>query len=141
MNTSASRFSRAEVATGSGFTLLEVMIALAVVAIAMMALLGLHHQSLQSVIHSQDSTKAALLAQDLMSQAELQRFPEVGNRSGDFESLYPGRFKGFRWQQIVEPAAAFPDIRKVKVRIIYGPGMGRTFDLIEFMHNPKPMPQ
>jgi general secretion pathway protein I len=122
----------------SAFTLLEVMIAMAVVAIALMSLLALQHQSLQSVIRSQESTKAALLAQDMMTRAELDRFPELGTRSGDFQDFYPDQYPAYRWQRIVEPTADFADVRKVRVRIIYGPRFSRSFDLIEFLHNPFP---
>ena len=62
----------------AAFTLLEVMIALAFIGIAMVALLGLHQNNLQAVIRAQDLTKASLLAQTIMSQAEVERFPLVG---------------------------------------------------------------
>ena len=51
-----------------GFTLVEVMVAIAILGIAMLGLLGLHHQSLQSVIRAQDTTRAAMLAQAVMTQ-------------------------------------------------------------------------
>jgi general secretion pathway protein I len=119
-----------------GFTLLEVMIAIAVVAIALMALLSLHHQSLQSVIRGQDSTRAALLAQDLMTRVELERFPAIGMSEGDFENFYPRQYPNFRWQRNVEALPVAPDMRKVTIRIIYGPRLARRFDLIELMRNP-----
>ena len=59
----------------AGFTLLEVMIAIAVLGIALLALLSLEHQDLQSVIRGQEISRAAMLAQALMTQAELERFP------------------------------------------------------------------
>jgi len=120
-----------------GFTLIEVMIALAVVAVALMALLSLHHQSLQSVMRSRDSTSAALLAQDLMTQAELERFPALGTRQGDFENMYPGGvYSHFRWLRTVEGTPKFPEIRKVKITVVFGPNFGRSFDLIELLRNP-----
>ena len=57
------------------FTLLEVMIAVAFIGIAMLALLSLHQSNLQSVIRGQDLTQASMLAQQLMSTAEVERFP------------------------------------------------------------------
>ena len=56
MRAFAQRASRA-------FTLLEVMIAIAFIGIAMIALMGLHRQDLESVIRAQDLTRAAMLAQ------------------------------------------------------------------------------
>lgn len=118
------------------FTLIEVMVAIAVVATALVALLGLHHQSLLNVIRGQELAQAGLLAQAKMSEAELQRFPPLGTTSGDFQSLYPGQYLHFRWQQTVEQSAMFPDVRKVAIRIIYGAGFRRSFGLVEFLHSP-----
>ena len=119
-----------------GFTLLEVMIAIAILGITMIALLALHREDLQSVIRAQDLQRAAMLAQTLMTQAELERFPPLGNTTGNFEDLYPAQYPNFRWEMDVEPSTVFSDVRKVEVRIHYGPEFGRTFDIVEFMHNP-----
>jgi type II secretion system protein I len=120
------------------FTLLEVMIALAFVGIAMLALLSLHHSAMQSVSRARELTQAAMLAQSLMTDAELARFPEIGRLTGDFRKMYPGQYPGFRWQRIVEQSQGFPGIRRVRITVFYGPGFHRTFVLTEFMHNPFP---
>jgi type II secretory pathway pseudopilin PulG len=123
------------------FTLLEVMIAVAFIGIALLGLLSLHHTDLQSVIRSQNLTAASMLAQTLMTQAELERFPAPGSSQGDFSRAYPGMYPNFRWQRTVEPSPLFPDIRRVEIRVLYGPGFRRSFGLTEFMHNPVPPPQ
>ena len=125
----------------AGFTLIEVMLALAIAATALVGLLGLQHQSLQSVIRAQDLTRAALLAQEIMTTAEVERFPALGQTRGDFENLHPGLYPNFRWYRAVEATALFPDVRKVKVRVAFGPRFSRTFDLVEFMHSPVPVEQ
>jgi general secretion pathway protein I len=116
--------------------LIEVMIALAIVATALVALLGLHHQSLQSVIRGNDLTRAALLAQRIMSDSELERFPPIGDRVGDFQSFYPNQYPSFRWRRNVVGTAVFPDVRKVTVQILYGPDFRRKFEIVEFLHSP-----
>ena len=125
----------------SGFTLLEVMVALAVVAIALLALLSLDHQDLQSVIRAQDLSRASMLAQALMTQVEIGPFPGVATTSGNFQSMYPKQYPGFRWQESVTPSATFPDLRKVTIVVFYGPGFDSRFELVEFMHNPNPPEQ
>jgi type II secretion system protein I len=124
----------------SGFTLIEVMVSLAIVAIALMALLGLQHQTLQSVVRASDMTTAALLAQELMTQTETGQFPALGVTSGNFETLHPRRYPNFRWERRVEPSAVFPDIRKVRILIHYGPRQRRTFELTEMIRNPLAIP-
>jgi len=120
------------------FTLLEVMVAMAILGIALLGLLGLHHQSLQSVIRAQNATRASMLAQAVMTEAELERFPDLGLTRGDFEASFPGEFRDFRWQRVVEASGLFPDVRKVHVLIQYGPGFTQNFSLVEFIHSPIP---
>jgi general secretion pathway protein I len=121
-----------------GFTLLEVMIAIAVLGIAMLALLSLHHTNLQSVMRGQELSTAAQLAQSLMTNAEMERVPMMGTTQGDFQRLFPGAYRNFRWTRTVEMSAMFPDIRKVQVTVLYGPRFGRNFSLVEFLHDPTP---
>jgi general secretion pathway protein I len=122
----------------TGFTLLEVLIAIAVLGIALLALLSLEHQDLQSVIRGQEISRASMLAQALMTQAELERFPALGNTSGNFDQMYSGQYPNFRWARSVQPSSAFPDLRMVQVNVLYGPHFGRTYAVVEFMHNPAP---
>lgn len=134
MRTNTARRGR----QAGGFTLLEVLVAMAILGVAMLGLLSLHHQSLQSVIRSQETTQASLLAQAVITQAELDRYPDVGSTRGDFEKFFPGQYQNFRWEQVVTESGVFPDVRKVKVVVFYGPRMGRAFTLVEFLHSPVP---
>ena len=120
------------------FTLLEVMVAIAILGIALMGLLGLQHQSIQSIIHAQQSTRASMLAQAVMTEAELERYPDLGRSNGDFESSFPGEFPDFRWEREVAESGTFPDVRVVKVLIRYGPTLSQNFALIEYLHSPIP---
>ncbi len=122
----------------AAFTLLEVMIAVAFIGIAMLALLALHHSDLVAVSRAQDLTRAAMLAQSVMSHAELERFPPAGATRGDFSAIYPGEYPNFRWERDVEQSPLFPDIERVQVRVRYGPRFARSYSLTEFMRNPIP---
>lgn len=122
-----------------GFTLIEVMVAMAILGIALLGLLGLHHQSMQSVIRAQEETRASMLAQAVMTEAELERYPDLGTTHGDFEASFPGEFPDFRWERIVAASGMFPDVRKVKVVVAYGPKLSQSFALVEFMHSPVPL--
>ena len=124
----------------AGFTLLEVMVAMAVLGIALLALLTLHHQSLESVIHSRDISRAGMLCQTIMTQAELEQFPQLGVTKGNFERYFPGQYLKFRWERDVLVSGVFPDVRKVRVVVLYGPKFSRTFSITEYLHNPVPAP-
>ncbi|MBF6567333.1 MAG: prepilin-type N-terminal cleavage/methylation domain-containing protein [Candidatus Binataceae bacterium] len=128
------------ICSSRGFTLLEVMIAVAILGIAMMALLALDHQDLVGVIRSRELTQAAMLAQMTMTQAELLRYPDDGNTHGNFNQKLPGQFTNFRWQQQVSESGIFPDLRKITVTVFFGPGFSRRYTLTEYVHNPNPMP-
>jgi len=108
---------RARRRAASGFTLLEVMVALAVIATAFTALLGLHVRNLRLAAREQAYTQALLLARSLITEVELGGYPEIGIGEGDFEESHPGRYPGFRWQRTVSDFPV-PDTREVTVRVI-----------------------
>lgn len=114
------------------------MIAIAFIGIAMISLMSLHDRNLHSVIHAQEMSRAVTLAQALMSQAETERYPDLGKTSGNFEKDYPGKYSGYQWQREVTQTANLPDLRTVTVRIKYAGG--RSFEVSEIMHNPSPTP-
>jgi general secretion pathway protein I len=75
----------------AGFTLLEVLVAIAVVAIALVTFMGLHLHSLDDTIRAQDLTTAVLLAQGKM--ATMGEFPDTGEAEGKFEGPELERFQ------------------------------------------------
>jgi general secretion pathway protein I len=122
----------------SGFTLIEVMVAMVVLSIALLALLSLHNNSVRVIVNGQEVSRAALLAQAVMSQAEMERFPDLGTTRGNFDGLFAREYPGFIWQRNVVPSGTFPDVRKVQVLVSYGPNFSQSFMLTEFMHCPVP---
>jgi len=100
-----------------GFTLLEVMVALAVIATAFTALLGLHVRNLRVAARDQTYTQALLLSRSLVTEAELGPYPEVGIAQGDFEERWPGLYAGYRWERTVSDFGIFA-VRQVTIRVI-----------------------
>jgi len=80
-----------------GFTLLEVMIAVAVIAIALTALLGSQSQSVSFANSAKFETMAALLAQKKMSEIIIQDPASLTDANGDFGDDYPG----YTWEATV----------------------------------------
>ena len=87
--------------TNKGFTLLEVMIAVALIAIALTTLLGSQSQSVSFANSAKFETMAALLAQSKMSEIATQEAGAITNDSGDFGDDYPG----YRWEVNVNDTA------------------------------------
>jgi general secretion pathway protein I len=87
--------------TNKGFTLLEVMVAVAIIAIALTTLLGSQSQSVSFANSAKFETMAALLAQSKMSEITMQEAGAITSDSGDFGDDYPG----YRWEVNVNDTA------------------------------------
>lgn len=94
-----------------GFTLLEVMISLAILAVALVALSDLNGGAVQMHAYARRSTQATLLLQakmldleDLLQKEGPRDFDD--ERHGDFEGAAPG----YTWRaEILRPAARLDD--------------------------------
>jgi general secretion pathway protein I len=83
----------------SGFTLLEVMIAVAVIAVALLALLGSQSQGLSLANESRFNTTASLLAQGKMAEIEaVKDRRDLASASGDFGDDFPD----YAWQLSID---------------------------------------
>ncbi|MFC1889936.1 prepilin-type N-terminal cleavage/methylation domain-containing protein [Thermodesulfobacteriota bacterium] len=77
-----------------GFSLLEVMCAVAIIAIAFVPLLRAQSLGIRASGASQNITIATLLARSLMTQVHLEGFPELGFAEGDFSEQ---GYSNFTW--------------------------------------------
>ena len=80
-----------------GYTLIEVVVAFALLAFAMTLLLGSLTNAMKQVRAASDFGRAALHAQSLLDQAGVGEMLEVGQRDGEIEG---GRY---RWEMNVAP--------------------------------------
>jgi general secretion pathway protein I len=85
-----------------GFTLLEVLIALAIMAIVLVAVYRLHSQTLSMEAANRFYTQAPLLAQSKMAQLEASSSEVVAGDSGDFGEKFPG----YSWSVSTEEISA-----------------------------------
>ena len=86
----------------AGFTLLEVMVALAILAIALVSLFGSQSSSVALATEARFNIQAPLLAQ--LQLARSLSATEMYADSGDFGDEFPG----FQWELMVEDAL-FPE--------------------------------
>jgi general secretion pathway protein I len=82
----------------SGFTLLEVMVAISIIAIALMAVYKLYAQTLSMNQSLMFNTQAPLLAQKKMAELFVLPPAELSDNSGDFGD----EFKSYTWKVLVE---------------------------------------
>ncbi len=108
-----------------GFTLLETMFALVIVAVAFPVLLSLRNVDVELESRARTLTRATLLAQEKLVESELAGFLPTGEQSGDFRTPPPGnerteqvqdRAPGFTWTRHVS-ATPFKGIRNVRIRV------------------------
>jgi general secretion pathway protein I len=112
----------------SGFTLLEVMIALAILALVGVAFLRAQATSVRLIEESNRISLATLLAREKMAELESLGFPEAGKASGAGGEVFPS----FRWEQVVS-STELPVLRQGLVRVLWKEGTGeRSLELVAY---------
>lgn len=92
----------------TGFTLLEVMIAVAILAITLTVIYGSQSQSLSLAAEAKFNTRAAFLLQQKLAELESGSI-ELRNDEGDYGDEYPG----FHWK--IEVNEMFFDVQEFVV--------------------------
>lgn len=130
MTTLRDAAGRSAHGTRAGFTLLEVMVALTVVAFAFVGLLGLHNRNLALVGRDQELTRAVLLGRQIITEMELvEQFPDVGTSNGEFANA-----PGFMWEREVTETE-LPAVHRVLVRVIWDERIPNACELLYFIRD------
>lgn len=110
----------------TGFTLLEVMIAMSILAIALVAVFQMQSQSISMASESRFLTTASLLAQSKM--ADIEALSMLGNQSikGDFAPDYPE----YSWTiRVTDTQIA--KLKRIEVNVIHQvPVQGGAYQLV-----------
>lgn len=111
-----------------GYTLIEVIVAFALLAAALTLLLGTLSGAARQVRGSADAGRAALYAQSVMAQVGVGEALKPGRTDGEFEN---GRYRWAldvqRWNDPLKPANALddpaaPQLLEVRLGIEWGEG-------------------
>jgi general secretion pathway protein I len=103
--------------SSKGFTLLEVMVAMAILAITLVTVGSLRNRDMLYHNDVRRIITATLLAQERMTLSEMaEKFPETGERSGEFE-----KYPQYRWTQTVL-TTPFDFAREVRLKVYWGSG-------------------
>jgi type II secretion system protein I len=113
-----------------GFTLIEVLVALTIVAFAFVGLLGLHNRNISLIARDQDLTRATLLARQFITEMEVvEQFPELGVSRGEFANV-----PGFYWERDVEETE-LPTVRRVRLRVIWDERIPNACELLYYIRD------
>lgn len=96
-----------------GFTLLEVMIAMAVLAIALVSVYQSQSQSVSLASDTRFLTTAPLLAQGRMAEIDAKDVLGTIATDGDFGDAFPD----YRWQMEIGPVEEIPLLRRITLTV------------------------
>ena len=101
-----------------GFSLLEILVALAVFASAFVILLSAHSSAAKQAQRAENLMIATLLAREELSLSETLPFEELLNAEGDFGEDFPR----FTWERIVSETIWDERLREVELTIRWTEG-------------------
>lgn len=119
----------------NGFTLMEVMVALAVVAIALTAIYRMHAQTLFMDARGRFDTVAAMLARQKLADMDTIDLADLTSDSGDFGKAHPG----YAWRIQSEEVSSDllkedgPTLTRITLTISFN-GEESLFNLTTYRH-------
>ena len=118
--------SRAGRGRRRGLTLVEVVVAMAVLAAGGVALQRLVARSVMAIAADREATRAMALGRALLAEAALDP-PEPGREAGS---------RGLRFEREVR-RTPHPDLREVRIRVFWGARDARALELVELVRVPR----
>ena len=126
----------------SGFTLLEVMVSLSIIAIALIAVYSTYTQTISMNIEQRFNATAPLLAAGIVSDLEKRSLDDLSDESGEFGPEFPG----YRWETVVETLTSetldtiAEDMRGISVTVSLNEGEWTyRVDTFRFMRSGEPL--
>jgi general secretion pathway protein I len=105
----------------SGFTLLEIMVALSIIAIVLVSVYKMQAQTISMNYAARFYATAPLLAQLKIAEVEIENPGEQTDDSGDFGDEFPG----YRWNVIIKDIESEPlgniaeNLKQINVNISF----------------------
>ncbi|MBN1932901.1 MAG: prepilin-type N-terminal cleavage/methylation domain-containing protein [Desulfobacterales bacterium] len=108
-------------ATPAGFTLLEVMAAISIMAIALVSVYKMHTQTIVMANTARFYTTAPFLAQSKISEIESKSDDELSDGSGDFGDKFPQYNYNISINDVESelPGNTTNDLKKIDITISY----------------------
>ncbi|MDD5072777.1 MAG: prepilin-type N-terminal cleavage/methylation domain-containing protein [Candidatus Omnitrophica bacterium] len=96
-----------------GFTLIEIVISLAILAVGLVGILSLFPIGFDSARRSMNSTQVAIFANEKLEELRNTGFPSLGVTSGAFSDA------SYAWSQSVSTVDAIDALRKVDLTVTW----------------------
>ncbi len=102
-----------------GFTLLEIMVAVSIIAIVLVSVYKMHAQTISMNYESRFYATAPLLAQFKMAELETKSLEDLTGDSGNFGDDFPG----YSWNLVIDDAESealgdtAKDLKKIDVTV------------------------
>lgn len=119
-----------------GFTLIEMLVALAVVAIALSALSSNYISYFDTTSRLKENTLARWIAENRLVQAQIETpWPALGTKQGSLRYADAD----WQWEQVVRPSPD-QDFRQIQIQVgkkaAPGKSMSPVFQLVGYAHKP-----
>ena len=105
----------------TGFTLLEIMVAISIIAIVLVSVYGMHTQTISMNFISRFQTTAPMLAKQVLTQIETKPIDDLVDDSGDFGK----EFSDYKWQVSVKEVESealgeiAKDLKQIEVTVSF----------------------
>jgi prepilin-type N-terminal cleavage/methylation domain-containing protein len=98
---------------GQGFTLLEIMIAVAFIAVAAVAVLRTQGQALLLAEQARFSTRTVFLARQVFNET----YTQTDLLPGQDDAEFPDPLSDLKWQRRVTAVSGYPGLYKIEIRV------------------------
>ncbi len=133
-------FNSKKQSRNAGFTLIEVMVAVAILAVALTAIYKLQAATISMTADARFYTIAPLLAQGKMAEIETKSADDLASDSGDFGEEFPG----YEWSIEVEDVesellqSVADRLKRIEFTLSYDNGaMTHSFRTYRFLEKAK----
>jgi general secretion pathway protein I len=101
----------------AGFTLLEILVAMSIITIALIAIFKLYTQTISMNQLLSFNTTAPFLAQKKMAEQTSMPGKELSDNSGDFGEDFPGYTWAVSVEEVLSEVLEMEDLKKIDLRV------------------------
>jgi type II secretion system protein I len=117
----------------NGFTLLEVMVAVAILGMVLVTLLGVKNRSMQDVMIADHITTATLLAKRKMNESLVTAGTRTVMEKEDEGEFPEEEYKEYTWKQSISQLQPMENVRVTEVRVAVLWKEGERQEMVELL--------